>query len=430
MTDDRVRIDLADERRASKGRHPASRGPLLAKGRHPSTRGVRRPVPGDTQARPASKRKKKAPAVSTSYVVLLAIVVVLDIIGLVMVLSASSVEALRNHGSAWQFFAKQVMWLAAGSTVMVVVMRIDYRRWRKLAAPLFLGSAFLLLLVLVPGVGINVSGSTRWLGTGSWRMQPSELAKLGVLLFCADLLARRSGKMGDWRMTLLPPLAAFGLIGMLVMLQPDMGTTLVTGCIVLAVLWVAGTRLSSMTTLLGITALGAFIVGWAEPYRRARMLSFIDPWKDAGNTGYQAAQGLVALGSGGWFGVGLGASRAKWGFLPNAHTDFIFAIIGEELGLVGALLVVGLFVAFAALGVRSAVRAPDRFGTLLAAGITAWIVGQAFINIGAVIGLVPITGVPLPFVSFGGSALVITMAAVGMLLNVARQARPVTPPTS
>jgi cell division protein FtsW len=429
MTDDRVRIDLADERRASKGRHPASRGPMLAQARHPSTRGVRRPVPGAAR-KPAPKKKRKNPPVSTSYAVLLAIVVVLDIIGLVMVLSASSVEALRNHGSAWQFFAKQVMWLGAGATVMVVVMGIDYRRWRKLAVPLFMGSAFLLLLVLVPGVGINVSGSTRWLGTGSWRMQPSELAKLGVLLFCADLLARRSGKMGDWRMTLLPPLAAFGVIGMLVMLQPDMGTTLVTGCIVLAVLWVAGTRLSSMTTLLGFTALGAFVVGWAEPYRRARMLSFIDPWKDAGNTGYQAAQGLVALGSGGWFGVGLGASRAKWGFLPNAHTDFIFAIIGEELGLVGALLVVGLFVAFAALGVRAAVRAPDRFGTLLAAGITAWIVGQAFINIGAVIGLLPITGVPLPFVSFGGSALVITMAAVGMLLNVARQARPVTPPTS
>jgi cell division protein FtsW len=380
--------------------------------------------------RKAPKRdKKKRPTVSTSFVVLVAVVIVLDIIGLVMVLSASSVEALRNHGSAWQFFMKQVMWLAAGSTVMVVVMRIDYRRWRRLGVPLFALSAFLLLLVLVPGVGINVSGSTRWLGRGGWRMQPSELAKLGLLLFCADLLARRHNKMDDWRQTLVPPMVAFGVIGLLVMLQPDMGTTLVTGCIFMALLWVAGTRFSTMLLLVGGTAAGAFVVGMAEPYRRARMLSFINPWKDAGNTGYQAAQGLVALGSGGWFGLGLGASRAKWGFLPNAHTDFIFAIVGEELGLVGALLLVGLFVAFAVLGVRAAVRAPDRFGTLLAAGITAWIAGQAFINIGAVIGLCPITGVPLPFVSFGGSALVITMVAVGMLLNVARQARPLAPPS-
>ena len=413
-------ISLAVERQSSKNRHPTARRPTApSRPRRPAgTKAV-------AKARPKGRPKPKQQAVSTSFVVLLALVAVLDMIGLVMVLSSSSVQALRGGGSAWQYFGRQLMWVVVGSAVMVGTMRVDYRRWRRFAKPLLAVSLGLLVLVLVPGIGIRVSGSTRWLGFGPWRMQPSELAKAAVLLYCADLLARRSGKMGDWRMTLVPVLAAFGAVAVLVMAQPDMGTTLATGCITMTLLWVSGTRLSHMTSLVCGAAMTAFVVAVAEPYRRARMMSFLNPWKDASNTGYQAAQGLVALGSGGFFGLGLGASRAKWGYLPNAHTDFIFAIIGEELGLVGGLLVVGLFVAFAVLGVRAALRAPDRFGMLLAAGVTAWIVGQAFINIGAVIGLVPITGVPLPFISFGGSALVITMGAVGMLLNVARQARPV-----
>jgi cell division protein FtsW len=397
-------ISLVAERLGSKSRHPTAR------------------------PKPQPKKRAKAKAavtVNAGFVSLLAIVAVLDVIGLVMVLSASSVQALRHNGSAWQFFGKQLMWVVAGAAVMVATMRFDYRRWRPLAKPVFGASLVLLALVLVPGMGVTVSGSTRWLGIGGWRMQPSELAKVGVLLYCADVLTRRSGRMGDWRMTVLPVLVAFGSVGVLVMAQPDMGTTLATACITFTLLWVAGARLTHMTALVAGGAMTAFVVAVAEPYRRARMLSFLNPWKDASNTGYQAAQGLVALGEGRWFGLGLGASRAKWGFLPNAHTDFIFAIIGEELGLIGALLVVGLFVGFAVLGVRAALRAPDRFGMLLAAGITSWIVGQAFINIGAVIGLLPITGVPLPFVSFGGSALVITMGAVGILLNVALHARPV-----
>ncbi len=358
----------------------------------------------------------------TSRAILAAIVAVLCLIGLVMVLSASSVLALREYGTSWLFFGRQVLWLLLGAAALVVTSRVDYHRWGRLGLPMLVASLVLLALVLVPGVGITVSGSTRWLGTSSWRIQPSELAKLAVLVFAADYLARVSQGPID-RLAVRVVLGVFATVGLFVMRQPDMGTTLVLGCIVLALLFVAGTPLRAMAAL-GAGALAVtLVVGLAAPYRRARMVSFLNPWADAGNTGYQVVQSLVGLGTGRWSGVGLGASRAKWGFLPNAHTDFIFAIIGEELGLVGTLFVLALFMGFAVLGVRTALRAPDRFGTLLAAGITAWVVGQAMINIGAVTGVVPVTGVPLPFVSFGGSSLVILLAAVGMLLNVAAQER-------
>jgi cell division protein FtsW len=208
---------------------------------------------------------------------------------------------------------------------------------------------------------------------------------------------------------------------LLILLQPDMGTAMVALLVVFTVLFVGGVPLSRMALLGLVTAFASVLVGMAESYRRARIFAFLNPWEDPTNTGYQIAQSLVALGSGHFTGVGLGASRAKWGFLPNAHTDFIFAIIGEELGLLGTIPVVALFGAFGVFGVRAALRAPDRFGMLLAAGVTVWVVGQAIVNIGAVIGILPVTGVPLPFVSFGGSSLFVTMVAVGMLANVARQ---------
>ncbi|HUR18018.1 MAG TPA: putative lipid II flippase FtsW [Acidimicrobiales bacterium] len=357
---------------------------------------------------------------------LAAIVGVLCLIGLVMVLSASSVLALREYGTSWLFFGRQVLWLAVGVGALVVTARVDYHRWRRLALPMLLASLGLLALVLVPGVGITAGGSTRWLGTSGWRIQPSELAKLAVLVFVADYLGR-AGRAPVDRVTVRVVLGVLAVVGLLVMRQPDMGTALVMGFIVLGMLYVSGTPLRAMAAL-GAGAVGvALVVGLTEPYRRARMVSFLNPWADASNSGYQVVQSLVGLGSGQWSGVGVGASRAKWGFLPNAHTDFIFAIIGEELGLIGTLFVLALFAGFAVLGIRTALRAPDRFGTLLAAGITAWVVGQAFINIGAVIGLVPVTGVPLPFVSFGGSSLVILLAAVGMLLNVAAQEREMAP---
>ena len=346
----------------------------------------------------------------------------LVVVGLVMVLSASSVQALRDFGSSWVVFQRQAMWVLIGAVALLLAVRTDYRTWRRPAVPFMLIALGLLVVVLVPGLGVSVRGSSRWIGTGQFRIQPSEFAKLALLLFTADLLARRGAK-GDVRTALRPVLLVLGLAAFLVMGQPDMGTTLVLGCIVMALLFVGGVELRTLGGVVGLAAGGALLLGLVEGYRRARLFSFLNPWKDAGNTGYQIVQSLVGLASGHWTGLGLGASRSKWGFLPNAYTDFIFAIIGEELGLIGALLVIGLFVAFAILGVRTALKAPDRFGALLAAGITAWVVGQALINIGAVIGVLPVTGVPLPFISFGGSSLVITMGAAGILLNIARQTR-------
>ncbi|MEZ5169854.1 MAG: putative lipid II flippase FtsW [Acidimicrobiia bacterium] len=358
------------------------------------------------------------------YVLLFATVVVLNVVGLVMVLSASSVVAEANYGSAWFFFERQILWTLLGIGTFVVVARVDYRKWRRLALPLLALSAGLLVLVLVPGVGIHVDGATRWLGTGSLRFQPTEVAKLALLLFSADLLTRRAREIYDWRLVVAPVLGVLAIFSVLVLKQPDLDSTIVLGLIAFALLIVGGVRMKHLMTLgvAGISLAALLAVG--AGYRRARVFAFLDPWSDSSNTGYQIAQSLIALGSGGWTGVGLGAGRAKWMFLPNAHTDFIFAIIGEELGLVGCLIVVALFVAFAVFGVLTAVRAPDRFGMLVAAGVTVWVVGQAIINIGAVIGLLPVSGIPLPFVSFGGSALVFTMVAAGILGNIARQGRP------
>ncbi len=367
-------------------------------------------------ARTASPPEARTASTATG---IIAVVAAMNLVGLVMILSASSVLSIRGHGSVWYFVGRQSLWAALGIAALVVGARIDHRRLRALAVPSLLASVALLVLVLVPGIGTTVSGSTRWLSLGPANLQPSELAKLAIGLFCADLLARRAARLGDWRVGLLPIVVATVVVVGLVMIQPDMGTSscivlVVAGCVVAS--GIPGRHLlASATGVLVTGGIGAVL----EPYRRDRVLSFRRPFDQYDGDGYQLAQSLMGLGSGGPKGVGLGQSRMKWGFLPNAHTDFIFAVIGEEGGLAGTLFVVGLFVALAWLGVRTALRAPDRFGALLAAGITTWLVGQGVINICTVLGLAPVTGVPMPFVSFGGSALVISMLAAGILVNIA-----------
>ncbi len=359
-----------------------------------------------------------------SFVALAAIIVGLNLLGVVMVLSASSVAALDEFGSTWYYFGRQLVWVAVGLVVLMIASRVDYHRVAALATPMLVVSIAMLIAVLVPGVGVTVNGSTRWLGAGPVQIQPSEFAKLAVLVFVASLLARRAKHIRDPRVTLRPVLLVGGLVAGLFMMQPNLGTTMVLAAIVVGILFVSGSPLPSLA---GWATIGAGAAAWlalSASYRRDRVLAFLDPWDDPLNTGWQTIQSAVGIVDGGLTGTGLGASRAKWGFLPFAHTDFIYAIIGEELGLLGTLAVVLLFGAIGVIGIRTALCAPDRLGMLLAAGVTTWLTVQAFVNIGAVIGILPITGVPLPFVSFGGSSLIAAMFAAGMLLNVAAQGQP------
>jgi len=377
-------------------------------------------TPRRDHLRPVAKPAAARPA---HYLLLLVTVAVLNVVGIVMVLSASSVVSLTTYGSAWYFFERQMIWTVLGVIGFTVALRIDYRRWRAWVTPLLLVTITLLVLVLVPHFGIYVAGSRRWLGAGSVTFQPTEVAKLALVLFAAHVLTRREHEIGDWRISVRPILLVVVVLGGLVLLEPDLDSAILLGVVAGALLVVGGVRMRHLVTAgaAGITA--AVVLAAAAPYRRARLLTFLHPTANAANGGYQIVQSLIALGSGGVAGVGLGAGHAKWLFLPNAQTDFIFSVIGEELGLIGSLAVLGLFVAFAVLGIRTARRAPDRFGMLVAAGITVWVVAQAAINIGGVVGLLPVSGVPLPFISFGGSALIFTMIGTGILANVARQAR-------
>jgi cell division protein FtsW len=341
-------------------------------------------------------------------------------LGLVMVLSASSVTSYATSGSSFSIFVKQLMWVTLGLPGLLLANRMSTRVLRMLSYPLLLATIGGLMLVLVPGFGVSANGATRWIGVGSFTLQPSELAKLALCLWGADLLVRKKRRLGEWRHMLIPLLPIATLIAMLVMLEPDLGTTLIIVTVLMTLLWVVGAPARLFAGLLSVIGMLVTYLAVAEPYRLARLASFADPFKDSQDTGWQAVQGLYALASGGWWGVGLGASREKWSYLPNAHTDFILAIIGEELGLLGTLLVVVLFSVLAYGGIRVAQRSADPFGRLVAAAITAWLVGQALINMGAVVGLLPITGIPLPLISFGGSSLLITMFAIGILLSLAK----------
>jgi len=369
---------------------------------------------------PAAGRRD---AISTR-TALLGVVVALCAIGLVMVLSASAYTSLQYYGSVWYIFERQVLWMGLGAIAFVVTLRMRYDRWRRLRVLLPLLTLGLLVAVLVPGIGVVAGGSSRWIGVGFLRIQPSELMKLAMAVFAADLLARRADRLEKPIAAVVPLLGLLTVSGLLVLKQPDMGTAMVLAFITFASLYAGGVPLRPVLKALGVTSAVGLVVGLAEPYRRARLLSFLDPFAHAKGSGYQVVQSLVGLGSGHLYGLGLGGGREKWGLLPNAHTDFIFSVIGEEGGLIGTLVVLGLFGVLAWYGLRAADRAPDRFGSLLAVAATCWITSQAVINIGAVIGVLPVTGIPLPFISFGGSSLVITLVAAGILVNVASHERP------
>jgi cell division protein FtsW len=343
--------------------------------------------------------------------------------GLVMVYSATSASAALGNGDPMSFLKRQAIYALIGVVAMTALARFDYHRLRYLAAPLLLGAFALCAAVLV--VAPQINGARRWFLLGPASFQPSELAKLALCLFAALYLARRPAPrtFGE----LLRPLGLVtALFCGLIVLEPDLGTTISVCVMMLAILLVAAVPVR----LLAIAAVLAAGVGmlaiWVEPYRRARVFSFLDPWSDAQGSGFQIVQAMIGIGSGGITGEGLGEGVQKVLYLPEAHTDMIFAVVGEELGLVGSALVIFGFAAFAFAGFRIAMRCRDPFGKLLAAGLTALVCGQATINLAAVLGIAPLTGIPLPFVSYGGSSLVVLLAGVGILLNIAVNGEVVT----
>ncbi|HEX6844189.1 MAG TPA: putative lipid II flippase FtsW [Actinomycetota bacterium] len=343
--------------------------------------------------------------------------------GLVMVLSAGSVSAAQGYdGNPFWYFQRQGIYALVGIAGAVLVSRMPPSVWRRLSVPFLIVTAGLMLIAAHPTAGTSFYGASRWIDLGPVTLQPSEFAKLALVVFAATILARKWQRLDEPTHLLLPLAPAVGAVAVLGVMQQDMGTTVILCGSVFLLLFAAGVRMRYLTVvgLLGLLGGAAMIAG--EAYRRTRLFdAWLNPWADPQSTGYQLIQGLIAFGSGGWFGTGLGNSRAKWDFLPNAHSDFIFAVIGEELGLLGGFVVLLAFGGLILAGIRIAVHATDRFERLLAAGIVSWIGLQAIVNLGAVTGLLPITGVPLPLVSFGGTALVVTLAGIGVLASIARQ---------
>jgi cell division protein FtsW len=380
---------------------------------------------GSPKAGSAKKKQQSGLAATIAELptgtVLAVVVALLCVIGLVMVGSASSVVSISLYGSPWSILIRECLWMGVGVVAFLAFVRFDHRRLRKLAPLLLVGTFLLLLVVLVPGLGVHVQGSSRWVGFGQFRLQPSELMKLALAVFSADLITRRLDEGAGDRRIIGPLLLVTACAGLLIVAQPDLGTAMVLAFIALSLLFVSGVRLGPVLKILaGLVGVG-IIVAVASPYRRERLLSFLHPAAHGSTSGYQVVQSLIGLGSGHLIGAGLGGGQAQWGFLPNAQTDFIFSVIGEELGFIGAALTLLLLGAFVWFGIRAATRSPGRFGGLLGVGLVAWLASETLINIGAVVGVLPVTGIPLPFISYGGSSLVITMVAAGILVNIARQ---------
>ncbi|HWH31291.1 MAG TPA: putative lipid II flippase FtsW, partial [Egibacteraceae bacterium] len=384
-----------------------------------------------TTRRPAPRRRPPASAVlaarwrlltaagrtSPEALLLAGTVLVLTVLGLVMTFSASFVASAAETGGAFDIFRRQLLWCLLGAPLLFGAARTDYRVWRPLAAPLLAVSLLAAALVLIPGVGVMVNGARRWIDLGPMRFQPTELLKLSVPLYLAHVLAARWPRLrdGDLRALVLPALPLLAVTGLLVMLEPDLETAALIVVIGAIPMYLAGLPGRLMAAGLGAGAVLGTAGILMEDFRRQRFAAWLNPMGHADTFGFQSVQGFIALGNGGWAGVGLGQGRGKWLYIPNAHTDFIFAIISEELGLLGALFVLTLFLALAVAGVRTARLAADPFGRLLAGAITGWLVLQAGMNMGSVVGLLPVTGVTLPMVSFGGSSLVFTMLGLGIL---------------
>ncbi|MGV0744624.1 putative lipid II flippase FtsW [Mycolicibacterium sp. XJ870] len=356
----------------------------------------------------------------TSFHLIIAVTALLTSLGLIMVLSASGVYSYDADGSPWAVFGRQVLWTAIGLVAFYVALRMPVKTLRRLAFPGFALTIVLLVLVLIPGIGKVANGSRGWFVVSGFSMQPSELAKIAFAIWGAHLLAARRLERASLREMLIPLVPAAGMALALIVAQPDLGQTVSLGIILLGLLWYAGLPLRVFVSSMLAIMVSAAVLAVSEGYRSDRVQSWLNPGADSQGSGYQARQARFALANGGVFGDGLGQGTAKWNYLPNAHNDFIFAIIGEELGLVGALGLLALFGLFAFTGMRIARRSADPFLRLLTATTTLWVVGQMFINVGYVVGLLPVTGLQLPLISAGGSSQATTLLMMGLITNAAR----------
>lgn len=373
----------------------------------------------------ASTRSRPRPAPKPiEHRVLITATLCLLAFGAVMVYSASSARnALQGNGNGTTFLVRYVVFGALGLVVMHVLSRNGVVLMRRLTPVMLVGSFFLLLAVLVPGIGITVNGARRWIGPGSLSFQPSELMKLALILYTAGFVAEHPRRLWTFKAMLNPIVVVMAVACLLVVVEPDLGTAIVIATSVCALLVAAGVPLRYLGYLAGIAAIGLLLMVLVQPYQQARLTSFLDPWQHAGDTGFQSVQGQIALGSGGLFGVGLGQSVQKIFYLPEAHTDFILAVIGEELGVAGLFGVLALFGMIAWAGLRTARAATAPYAKLLATGLTSLILCQATLNIFVVLGIAPLTGVPLPLISYGPTNLTVILASMGLLLNIASRDR-------
>lgn len=344
-------------------------------------------------------------------------------IGIVMVYSAGSVLAFHDYGDSFYFVKRQLLFALLGLVAMFFMMNFDFRHLRKYAKLGLLVCFVLLVIVLIPGIGVVRGGARSWLGISSFGIQPSEFMKLGMILFLSYWLSKEDYKITIFTKGLLPPLGIMGLAFGLIMLQPDLGTGTVMMGASLLIVFTAGARIRHLAGLAAIGAVGFVGLILAAPYRLQRITAFLDPWSDPLGAGYQIIQSLYAIGPGGLAGLGLGMSRQKYSYVPEPQTDFIFSILAEELGFIGGLLVLLLFLILVWRGMRVAMTVEDSFGSLLAVGIVGMVAVQVVINIGVVIGLMPVTGITLPLISYGGSSLTLMLTALGILLNLSRYAR-------
>lgn len=362
--------------------------------------------------------KKKGPIDFPLFIIIL----ILSCFGLVMVFSASMVEDVKKYNNIYFHLIKQSIWLVIGLGAMITMMSIPYQKLRNRKF-INIGMTITLVLLVVVLFMPSVNGASRWIGIGSFGVQPSELAKIMTIIYLADMITRKGERIKSFSQGVIPVLLVSGLVAALILKEPNMSTAVIILATAFCMLIASGARFSHLFGLVIVGISGGGFLAMSADYRRQRVLGFLNPWKDALDTGYQAIQSLYALGAGGFFGTGLGQSRQKWYYIPEAQNDFIFSIIGEELGFLGVLFVIILFVLLVWRGMKIALNCKDKFGSLLAVGITSLIAIQSCINLLVVSSFMPVTGVTLPLISYGGSSYVITMASLGILLNISRSAK-------